>query len=115
MKRKRQIRSERFFKTRLNDQQVGGRDHQYDLTGGFDPLDVLPRLDRWGYLLILGAILGLITSVFGISARSINWYTGSFMVACVLFFFVIGVMLIKKHQKSESHSEQDGGHGKRDD
>ena len=73
------------------------------------------RPNRYGYLLIVGAIMTLIVLVLEIQAGAMNWYLVFVLMALMLFEFLVGFKLIKKRPTSEPGADVDRGRGKLDD
>jgi len=81
-----------------------------------DDYGVLPwRPNRYGYFLIVGAIMTLIVLVLGIRAGAMDWYAVAVWSAFVLFLLFVGFKLVKKPPKQGAHSEKRRRPSKLDD
>src|SRR4030095_12027051 len=87
MKRKRQI-NPRFERT-LGTTKEGG-----------DAIERLmfieSRYNRYGYFLIVGGIMSLVTLMLGIRAGAMNWYQSFVTTTFILFAHLVGFKLIRK-------------------
>ncbi len=76
------------------------QEHRYDAgyyTGGnIHPLFTASRPNKYGYVLIAGAIMVTIVLVLGIRADVMDWYSVTVTAAFVIFSLVVGIKLIKK-------------------
>lgn len=85
------------------------QEHRYDpgyYTGGnIHPLFAASRPNKYGYFLIVGAIMTLIVLVLGIRSGAMDWYAVTVTTAFILFLVVVGLELIKK---PPTHGERAG-------
>ena len=93
---------------------------------GFDAPEIDPALisdygflpwrpNRYGYFLIVVAIMTVIVLVLEIRAGAINWHLVFVLMAFILFLFLVGFKLINKRPISEPGADVDGGRGKLED
>jgi hypothetical protein len=84
------------------------QEHRYDpgyYTGGnIHPLFAASRPNKYGYFLIVVAIMTLIVLVLGIRAGAMDWYAVTVTTALILFLVVVGFKLIKKRPTHEERS-----------
>ena len=94
------------------------QEHRYDpgyYTGGnIHPLFTASRPNKYGYFLIVGAIMILVLLVLGIRAGAMNWYA-VVPTAFMLFLFLVGFKLIKKQPTREPHARHRRRPSKLDD
>lgn len=116
-------RPSRLFETTQEEKPVEKliewQEHRYDpgyYTGGnIHPLYAAARPNKYGYFLILGAVMTSLVLVLGIRAGAMNWYSVSVTTALVLFMFLVGFKLIKKPSNRNVSAEKRGGPRKLDD
>ena len=94
------------------------QEHRYDpgyYTGGnIHPLFTASRPNKYGYFLIVAAIMILVLLVLGIRAGDMNWYA-VVPTAFMLFLILVGFKLIKKQPTREPHARHRRRPSKLDD
>ena len=57
------------------------------------------RPNKYGYFMIVVAVMVLITLVLGFRAGAMDWYATTVTGAFIIFFLVVGVRLIRRSRK----------------
>jgi len=86
----------------LTERQDGPYESGYYAGRNIDPLFIPWRPNKYGYLLIVAAIMLLIVVVLGVRARVMDWYAVTIAMAGMLFMFLVGFKLIKKQPTPET-------------